>query len=246
MGKKQIVFIIILAVALLGGTAWLIAPAQDPATQLVGETNTTDNSTPTPTLKEQGVAETLNGCTRNYNESVLTSSTIDFRSKIAIVSVKGFGDLKIELYDSEAPQTVENFVRLAESGFYDCLLFHRLAKGFVLQGGDPEGVGTGGRTASGKPLPDELNPSTSSYRQGYVKGVVAMANKQLPNSGTSQFFIMLADSGLDHKYTIFGKVIEGLDILDNIATLEIEPKMGPTDGAPKTPVVMEKVSIVSK
>lgn len=246
MGKKQIVFIIILVVALLGGTAWLIESAQGPATQSASEVNTTENSTPAPNLKEQGLAETLNGCTRNYNESVLTQSGVDYRSKIAIVSVKGFGDLKIELYDSEAPQTVENFVRLAESGFYDCLLFHRLAKGFVLQGGDPEGTGTGGRTASGKPLPDELNPSTSSYRQGYVKGIVAMANKQLPNSGTSQFFIMLADSGLDHKYTIFGKVIEGLDVLDSIAALEIEPKMGPGDGAPKTPVVMEKVSIVSK
>jgi len=134
-------------------------------------------------------------------------------------------------------------LRLTDSGYYDCLTFHRVAKNFVIQGGDPNGDGTGGQSAFGKPFADELDPSTPSYKTGYVKGVLAMANSG-PNTNGSQFFIMLADNNLPHNYTIFGKVIAGQDVVDKIGQVDITPQMGPTDGAPKTPVVMESVKII--
>ncbi len=196
--------------------------------------------------KPGGVTENLNGCTRVFNEAVLTQSEVVFQNQTATIFIRGYGQIKIELYDKDAPKTVENFVRLARSGFYNCLTFHRLARGFVIQGGDPEGTGMGGRTASEEVLVDELDPNTASYKQGYVKGVVAMANKSFPNTGSSQFFIMLGDSALDHRYTIFGKVVEGLSVLDQLNTLEIAPVLGPLDGSPKLPVVMEKVEIGNK
>ncbi len=120
-----------------------------------------------------------------------------------------------------------------------------MAKGFVIQGGDPSGNGTGGQSAFGAPFADELNPNTDSYKAGYVKGVLAMANSG-PNTNGSQFFIMLADNQLSHDYTIFGKVVSGQDVVDKIGQVDIIPQMGPTDGKPSTPVVMETLTISDK
>src|SRR3989338_1125729 len=117
-----------------------------------------------------------------------------------------------ETYDADAPKTVQNFITLAKKGFYDNLTFHRVVKGFVIQGGDPLGNGTGG---PGYQFEDELNPATESYKNGYKKGVVAMANAG-PNTNGSQFFIMLEDNPLPHNYTIFGKVIAGQNVVGAI------------------------------
>jgi len=153
------------------------------------------------------------------------------------------GTIEVELYESDAPKTVANFVGLAEEGLYNGLIFHRVSKGFVIQGGDPSGNGTGGKSIYGKEFEDELNPSTPSYQAGYVKGTLAMANRG-PNTNTSQFFIMLRDvPGMPKNYTIFGKVVKGLDVVDSIGTVEIVPQMGPSDGKPKVDVVMKKVSV---
>ncbi|MDE2311487.1 MAG: peptidylprolyl isomerase [Patescibacteria group bacterium] len=160
----------------------------------------------------------------------------------ATINVAGLGDIKLEFYDKDAPKAVENFLRLADAGYYDCLTFHRVAKGFVVQGGDPNGNGSGGQSAFGQPFADELNPDTPSYKAGYVKGVLAMANSG-PNTNGSQFFIMLADNDLPHNYTIFGKVIAGQDVVDKIGQVDITPVMGPQDGSPVTPVVMQSVKI---
>ena len=155
------------------------------------------------------------------------------------------GTIEVELYESDAPETVTNFVGLAEKGFYDGLIFHRVSKGFVIQGGDPSGNGTGGKSIYGKEFEDELNPSTPSYQAGYVKGTLAMANRG-PNTNTSEFFIMLRDvPGMPKNYTIFGKVVKGLDVVDSIGAVEIVPQMGPNDGKPKVDVVIKKV-IVAK
>jgi cyclophilin family peptidyl-prolyl cis-trans isomerase len=155
------------------------------------------------------------------------------------------GTIEVELYESDAPKTVANFVGLAEKGLYNGLIFHRIAKGFVIQGGDPSGNGTGGKSIYGKEFEDELNPSTPSYQTGYVKGTLAMANRG-PNTNTSQFFIMLRDvPGMPKNYTIFGRVVKGLDVVDSIGAVEIVPQMGPSDGKPKIDVVMKKV-IVAK
>ncbi|MBI5530441.1 MAG: peptidylprolyl isomerase [Candidatus Doudnabacteria bacterium] len=159
------------------------------------------------------------------------------------MDVKGFGKITVEFYDKDAPKTVENFLRLTNAGYYDCLTFHRVAKGFVIQGGDPSGTGSGGDSAFGGEFADEINASSELYKTGYVKGVLAMANRG-PNTNTSQFFIMLGNVPLSPAYTIFGKVVAGQDVVDKIGLVDITPQMGPTDGAPKTPVVVESAKII--
>ena len=144
------------------------------------------------------------------------------------------GRVKFETYDADAPKTVQNFIALAQKGFYDNLTFHRIVKGFVIQGGDPLGNGTGG---PGYQFEDELNPATESYKNGYKKGVVAMANSG-PNTNGSQFFIMLADNPLPHNYTIFGKVISGQDVVDKIG----QSPVGPQD-RPLEPVLMKSAMV---
>lgn len=153
------------------------------------------------------------------------------------------GTIEAVLYRADAPRTVENFVKLAEKKYFDGVIFHRVSKGFVIQGGDPTGTGSGGKSIYGKEFDDELNPNTPSYKEGYKKGVLAMANRG-PNTNTSQFFIMLGDNTmLPKNYTIFGKVVRGQDVVDKIGQVEIIPQMGQTDGKPKVDVVMKKVSI---
>jgi cyclophilin family peptidyl-prolyl cis-trans isomerase len=181
-------------------------------------------------------------CVRDFDQNKLNTAKVALANRQVEMNVKDFGKITLEFYPSDAPKAVENFLRLTNSGYYDCLTFHRVAKGFVIQGGDPSGNGSGGTSAFGKPFADELNPATASYKAGYVKGVLAMANSG-PNTNGSQFFIMLADNDLPHNYTIFGKVTIGLDVVDKIGQVEITPQMGPTDGAPKVPVVMQSVKI---
>jgi len=145
-----------------------------------------------------------------------------------------YGKIVFETYDSDAPNTVANFVTLAGKGFYNGLIFHRVIKGFMIQGGDPSGNGTGG---PGYKFADELDPNTASYKAGYKKGVVAMANSG-PDTNGSQFFIMTEDYPLPNAYTIFGKVLSGQDVVDKIANVQI----GAND-KPISPVVMKTVSV---
>lgn len=144
-----------------------------------------------------------------------------------------YGNIKIQFYSADAPKTVENFTALAKKGFYDGLTFHRVIKNFMIQGGDPSGNGTGG---PGYKFADELNSDTLR-EQGYKKGIVAMANSG-PNTNGSQFFVMLADYPLPYNYTIFGKVIEGQDVVDKIGKVQTS-----AGDRPAQPVVMQKVTI---
>lgn len=148
------------------------------------------------------------------------------------------GTIKVELLPNDSPKTVENFKLLADSNFYNGLVFHRVQSGFMIQGGDPNGNGTGGRTASGQPLPNEINPSSPLYQAGYQRGAVAMANRGRPETGSSQFFIMHQNYRLPPSYTIFGRVTEGIEVVDKIATA---PTSAPE--RPAVPVVMRKVYI---
>ncbi|RPI06332.1 MAG: peptidylprolyl isomerase [Ignavibacteriae bacterium] len=153
------------------------------------------------------------------------------------------GNIELELFQSDAPRTVANFTGLAEQGYYNGIIFHRISKGFVIQGGDSTGTGRGGKSIYGKEFEDELNPATPSFKEGYKRGTVAMANRG-PNTNTSQFFIILNDaSWLPKNYTIFGKVVKGMDVVDSIAAVEIIPQMGDTDGKPKVDIVMKKVTV---
>ncbi|MEK7170864.1 MAG: peptidylprolyl isomerase [Patescibacteria group bacterium] len=131
------------------------------------------------------------------------------------------GDITLELYPNDAPKTVMNFATLAQNGYYDNLTFHRVVPGFVIQGGDPSGNGSGGTSIYGAKFEDELNPNTVSYKTGYLEGVLAMANAG-PNTNGSQFFIMLANNEtLPKNYSIFGKVTAGLDVVHKIAVGDV-------------------------
>ena len=147
------------------------------------------------------------------------------------------GTIKIELYEKDAPVTVANFLKLVGEGFYDNLTFHRVIKGFMIQGGDPNGDGTGG---PGYTFKDELNPEAESYKSGYKRGVLAMANAG-PNTNGSQFFIMHQDYPLPHNYKILGKVIEGQEVVNKKAT-------SPTGAAdkPLTPAVIKQATVIQK
>ena len=147
------------------------------------------------------------------------------------------GTIRFELLEDEAPKTAENFRLLAERGYYDGVIFHRVIPNFMIQGGDPTGTGRGGESAGGGRFPDEINRSSDLYRGPYAKGTVAMANAG-PNTNGSQFFIMHADYPLPPSYSKFGRVIEGQEVVDAIATT-------PRDAGdrPKTEVRMEKVTI---
>jgi len=179
------------------------------------------------------------------------SRNVESKKEFAVVETS-LGTFEFELYRSDAPKTVENFVKLAQKKFFDGMRVHRVSKGFVIQSGDDKSKdlkkmnewGTGGKSIYGKDFADELNPATPSYKEGYKKGVVAMANRG-PNTNSSQFFVMLADlDRMPKNYTIFGKVIRGMEVVEKIGEVEIIPgMMGPTDGRPKEDVVLKKVTI---
>lgn len=147
------------------------------------------------------------------------------------------GTIKFELLETDAPKTTENFITLAQRGYYDGVIFHRVIKGFMIQGGDPTGTGRGGQSAWGGRFDDEINPSSAVYLGGYKAGTVAMANAG-PNTNGSQFFIMHVDYQLPPNYTIFGRVTEGQDVVDAIATTERD-----RNDRPQSEVKMEKVTI---
>jgi len=197
-------------------------------------TNLEGYSTTTPvfedgTLPTENPATSTQAVSNNINNS--NNNTVKKTHMITLDT--NFGKIVIETYDSDAPNTVKNFVTLADKGFYNGVTFHRVIKGFMIQGGDPSGNGTGG---PGYKFEDELNPATASYKAGYKKGVVAMANSG-PDTNGSQFFIMHADYPLPNAYTIFGKVVSGQDVVDQIANVQV----GQND-KPNSPVIMKTVT----
>ncbi|HEY0547687.1 MAG TPA: peptidylprolyl isomerase [Pyrinomonadaceae bacterium] len=147
------------------------------------------------------------------------------------------GTIRFELLEDEAPKTTENFIQLAEKGYYDGVIFHRVIKGFMIQGGDPTGTGRGGESAGGGRFDDEINRSSQLYQGAYTAGTVAMANAG-PNTNGSQFFIMHTDYPLPPSYSKFGRVTEGQDVVDAIANSATDRNDKPTDE-----VRMEKVTI---
>jgi cyclophilin family peptidyl-prolyl cis-trans isomerase len=165
--------------------------------------------------------------------------------RMVAVIVTTLGTIEAELYEKDAPKTVANFAGLAKEGYYNGIIFHRVVPGFVIQGGDSTGTGRGGKSVYGGEFADELNPESTSYKEGYKKGVMAMANRG-PNTNTSQFFILLADqAGMPKNYTIFGKVIKGIDVVEKIGKVELVPP-GARDGKPKVPIVMNEVNVTTE
>lgn len=155
---------------------------------------------------------------------------------MVIIEMDNGSQIKIELDPTVAPITVANFEKLVKEGFYDGLTFHRIIPGFMIQGGDPKGNGTGG---SKENIKGEFASNGVNNPLKHTRGVISMARAMDPNSASSQFFIMHADAPhLDGQYAAFGKVVEGMDVVDQIAN-------GRTDfrDAPLTKVVMKRVFI---
>ena len=146
------------------------------------------------------------------------------------------GTIRVEMLEADAPKTTENFITLAQRGYYDGIIFHRVIKGFMIQGGDPTGTGRGGESAWGGRFNDEINRSSALYQTGYKAGTMAMANAG-PNTNGSQFFIMHQDNPLPPDYTIFGRVTEGQEVVNAIATTPTRNER------PIEEVKMEKVTI---
>jgi cyclophilin family peptidyl-prolyl cis-trans isomerase len=152
------------------------------------------------------------------------------------------GAVEIAFLESDAPRAVENFRLLAEHGYYDGLTFHRIVRGFMIQGGDPEGNGTGGQSAWGLPFADEINPESALYRGGYKRGQIAMANSGRNTNG-SQFFILHQDYPLRPNYVLFAYVTKGMDVVDALANVPTTMGPGGEPSAPLPPPVIRKVTI---
>ena len=147
------------------------------------------------------------------------------------------GKIVCELYPEKAPQSVRNMISLANKGFYDGLIFHRVISGFMIQGGDPQGTGMGG---PGWHIKGEFLQNGVANPIKHTRGVISMARSMDPNSAGSQFFIMHQDAPhLDGSYAAFGHVVKGIEVVDEIAAVATD-----WNDKPRTPVVMEKVEIV--
>ena len=174
-----------------------------------------------------GESEAMADTTKAKSAVDTTEKIVREKNPIVVIET-GFGNIELELFWKETPNTALNFLRLVHKGFYDGLTFHRIVPNFVIQGGDPEGTGGGG---PGYTIPFE------KANTKHLRGSLGMARAQDPNSAGSQFYICLKDlPSLDGKYVVFGKVIKGMDAVDKIAAV----KTGPND-FPLEKVVMKKV-----
>ncbi len=259
MSKNVIFFLPILAI-LLAGCSNQPAPNQleDNGNSTGGnagviDTNQTDNSaagdqtqsnnnpandagqsTSSP-LPNQPITPPSPASINNQNSNMPTM-IIDKNKTYTAILHTGAGDIEIALNSNETPITVNNFVWLAKKNFYNSTIFHRVINGFMIQGGDPKGDGTGD---PGYKFNDE--PFTGEY----TRGTVAMANAG-PNTNGSQFFIMQADYPLPHSYIIFGQVIKGLDVVDKIATAPVQMSPSGEQSQPVAPVKVNSIDIIAK
>jgi len=172
----------------------------------------------------------------NMKKKITKTANDEKTKKYTAILKTEKGDITIALNSDQTPITVNNFVTLAKKGFYNKTIFHRVIKGFMIQGGDPKGDGTGG---PGYKFADE--PFTGEY----TRGTIAMANSG-PNTNGSQFFIMHADNPLPKNYVIFGKVISGMETVDAIAESPVQPSSSGESSSPLTPVKILSVEIKEK
>lgn len=181
-----------------------------------GQSNTNGTNNEESTAPSE-TAQSTDDTASLVEENVVPIAT----TPVATIVVKDYGTITVELYPDMAPNTVNNFITLANDGFYDGLIFHRVIKDFMIQGGDPEGTGAGG---PGYSIAGEF--SDNGYTQNtlsHEKGIISMARTMAPDTAGSQFFITSADSTyLDGQYAAFGKVTSGLDVVDAIQNVETD------------------------
>lgn len=180
----------------------------------------------------------LVGCSSNDN-NVGEVRTPPKELPVATIEFKDFGTVEVELYPHIAPNTVNNFISLANNGFYDGLTFHRIIKDFMIQGGDPDGTGMGG---PGYSIKGEFTNNKFKNDLAHTEGVISMARSQSKNSAGSQFFIVTKDaSHLDGQYASFGKVISGMDIIHEIESVETD-----SNDKPIKDVIIESIKVDTK
>lgn len=201
---------------------------------------TTSQESPAPETKTKAAppaappSQADNSLTQKKMYTTAPEMVIDAAKKYVATLKTGAGDIAVELNAKEVPITVNNFVFLAREKFYDGTIFHRTIPGFMIQGGDPNGTGMGG---PGYKFADEPFSGT------YTRGIVAMANSG-PNTNGSQFFIMHKDSQLPPNYVIFGKVLSGLEAVDQIASAPTQP--GGEGSSPVTPIKIQTIEIIEQ
>lgn len=191
------------------------------------------------------VTALIAGCGRSEKPAASASPAVTAPPKPAVAVIEtDKGTIEIELLVGAAPKTTENFRLLAERGYYNGLTFHRIVKGFMIQGGDPQGDGRGGQSAWGGTFEDEIQRESPLYQRGngYKRGIVAMANRG-PNTNTSQFFIIHQDHPMQPSYTIFGQVKKGMEVVDALAELPTTRGMDGAMSQPVKPPVMQRVTI---
>lgn len=181
----------------------------------------------------------LVGCNKTVEKTKIEVIENKGDLPIATIKIKDYGVVEAELYPNIAPNTVNNFIELSNSGFYDGLTFHRIIKDFMIQGGDPEGNGMGG---PGYAIKGEFTNNDFINNLSHKKGILSMARAQDPNSAGSQFFIVTKDSlFLDNNYASFGQVVSGMDIVSKIENV----KTGDND-KPVKDVVIESIRVDTK
>jgi peptidyl-prolyl cis-trans isomerase B (cyclophilin B) len=188
-------------------------------------------------------SEESNAASTQETEEVSEGSVEGGQKYLAEINVKDYGTITVELDEGIAPETVKNFVKLASEGFYDGLTFHRIIEGFMIQGGDPNGNGTGGsdETIKGEFLANGFNNTLS-----HTRGVISMARSSSYDSASSQFFIMQEDGTyLDGQYAAFGEVVDGMDIVDAIAQQAEPTDNNGTIEADEQPVI-ESITITEE
>ncbi len=240
MNKQLPIIIAIILVLGLGGFGvWKLTQSDSSKQETKNETDQQSNAQqeqPTPTAAETQKPVTDNTqpatnapCVKKNISTEQLSAPYAANAKYVILDVERYGKVKIQLNYTDAPKSSQNFAKLASLGFYDCLTFHRVIEGFVVQGGDPEGTGAGG---PGYTIPAEI-------KLPHKKGSIAMArtgdqvNPKRDSSG-SQFYIALQDlPQLDNQYTVFGQVVEGMDVVSKIGVVKTNP-----DDSPQNKVII--------
>jgi cyclophilin family peptidyl-prolyl cis-trans isomerase len=186
------------------------------------------------------VAAAACGCSSDGNPKVPAGAKSSGGKHAVVQTDKGA--IELELFEAEAPRAVENFRLLAEHGYYNGLTFHRVVRGFMIQGGDPSGDGTGGESAWGGTFEDEINTQSGVYRDGYRRGILAMANAG-PNTNGSQFFIMHENYDLPPSYVIFARVTKGMEVVDTIASTPTTLGADGGQSKPITPPVIKTIRV---
>ncbi len=249
--KRQTLLVCVVAVAvILVAIILAIVLGGSDATTTEG---TGTSNTPTTNAPTTNASTTPNADMTAIKAEIDSMEVADFtettqKTEYVKLTIKNFGDVVIRLRSDIAPITVANFQKLVSEGFYDGLTFHRIMQGFMIQGGDPKGDGTGG---SGTTIKGEFKINGVQNDLSHVAGVISMARRSSPyDSATSQFFICNDDSAansLDGKYAGFGYVVAGLDVVLTVSEVEVKANAAGTENSvPVETVVIEKICFVTK